>query len=188
MSKHYKTDYFDKMKQLTTICCDNISIAQKIISSEHSATEKNAVTGKNIFQRIRICLEKDFFTPFEREDIFIISSKLSELSENTQLLCVYSEQTDVFSITSDLRTLIECLNNIAALIFTIITRLSEYPKQGDLTVFFNKTEQYQYDFQKKFFNCSAHTKNNALFLLADECAKNCKEITVLIQYTLIKNS
>ena len=191
MAKRYKTDYFEKLSQLSSICSDNISITQKIMYSEYTELKKNAVTGKNIMQEIKTSLSKDFFAPFDREDIFIISEILYELSENSQLLCIYSKESDLFSVTSDLRSLIECLKNITESISAIITQLSKFPKQGDLTVYFSKTEILLYDFKKYFLVSSGKEKNkypDALLQIAKECAQNCKEIIELIQYTLIKNS
>lgn len=191
MAKHYKTDYFEKLIQLASICCDNVSIAQRIISSEHSAFEKNAVTGKNIMQEIKLSLEKDFFAPFEREDIFIVGTKLNELSESTKILSIILKQTDVFSITSDSEALVECLKNITENVLNIVIQLSKYPKQGDMTDYFNKTEILIYNFRKKFFGCFDKDKKslfNALLQIIKECADKCKEINTLIQYTLIKNS
>lgn len=191
MAKSYKTDYFEKLSQLASICCDNVSIAQKIVSSEKSAFEKNAVTGKNIILEIKTSLAKDFFAPFEREDIFIVCEKLNELSENSQILCIYSKKCDVFSMPSEIKALIECMKNITESISTVFIQLLKYPKQGDLSDYFRKTEMLLYNFRKKFFDYSEQEKNkhfNTLLQITKECAEKCQEITILIQYTLIKNS
>ena len=180
MAKRFKTDYFEKLNQLTEICCDNIATAQKIISSTSSASDKNPSTGNKIFREIKTSLEKDFFAPFEREDIFILSAKLNELSENTHLLCLNANITDIF-----FQTTIECLQNITALIRTIIIKLAKYPKQDNLYDYFSNAEKLLHDYSK---NCRFAANNNPLIQISADCALICKEIIFLIQYILIKNS
>ena len=181
MAKRFKTDYFEKLGQPSSICCDNIETALKHMSSEHSAVKKNPVTGNNIIQEIRSSLEKDFFAPFEREDIFILSAKLNELSENTKMLSLHSSSIDIF----DLKALTECLREIVNSIRIIIIMLAKYPKHGDLTDYFSNCEALLSDFRKLATN---QDKYNPMLQITEDCAENCKEIILLIQYTLIKNS
>ena len=185
MKKRFKTDYFEKLNQLTEICCNNIATAKKIISSAHSVSDNNQSTGNKIFREIKASLEKDFFAPFEREDIFILSAKLNELSENTKLLCIHSNKIDIFSVTSDLKAMTGCLRDIVDNIRTIIIMLAKYPKHSDLTDYFRKCEALLTDFRILAVNKDKH---NPLIQITEDCAENCKEIILLIQYTLIKNS
>lgn len=191
MAKRYKTDYFKKINMLASICNDNIFYAQKIISSELSVSEAKPVTGKIIMDEIKSSLAKDYFAPFEREDIFIICEKFNELSENSHLLCICANKTDTFGFPSEIVTLTDCLKKISESITKMLSELLKYPKQGDLTHLFNKTESLIADFKKQLYSCLKRTQNdsyNNIIRITAECADNCKEITTLIQYTLIKNS
>lgn len=191
MEKRYKTDYFEKINTLAKICNDNILYACKIISNDNLAFDKNTANGKNIMKEIKSNLEKDYFAPFEREDIFMLCAKLNELSENSQFLCQYASDADMFGFPSNIVALAECLKSIMFSMTNTFDRLLKYPKQGDLTPLFEKTETLLSDYKKLLYSCLKRAKNdsyNSIIHITEECARNCSEITQLIQYTLIKNS
>lgn len=191
MEKRYKTDYFEKIKLLASICNSNISDAKKIISSEKLTSDSKPDTAKNILYDIRNNLEKDYFAPFEREDIFMLSEKLCELSKNSHLLCIYASEADFFGFPATIVSLTECLKNISNSVLCIFEQLTKYPKQGDLKPVFENAESLQYDFRKLLYDCMKRIRNDGyhhILHLTEKCADNCKEIVQLTQYTLIKNS
>lgn len=191
MEKSYKIDYFEKINLLTSICNDNIFYALKIISSEQFTFDKKAVTGKNIIAEIKSSLEKDYFTPFEREDIYMICEKLNELSENTYFLYTYASDNNIFGFPGNIVSLTECLKNTAKVIHVIFLSLSKNQKKPDLKEHIAKAEETQKVLKKLLHDCLKRSQGDTYNLIIhniEKCAENCKEIIQLIQYTLFKNS
>ena len=191
MEKRYKTDYFEKLDLLSSICCNNISYSNIIIASEKLVSTNETETGAGIIKEIKTCLEKDYFAPFEREDIFLLSIKLNELSVNSRTLCICAQDSDFFGFPSNIISLASYLKNIADLMKTIFTRLKKYPKQDNLSVIFEKTELLHTDFSNQIYYCLKQSKNNTyntILHLIEKCEETCMEIIHLIQYTLLKNS
>lgn len=191
MEKRYKTDYFEKINLLASICNDNIFYVQKIISSEQFLFEKNVVTGKNIIPEIKSSLEKDYFAPFEREDIYIICEKLNELSENTYFLYNYVSDNNIFGFPGNIIALVENLKKTAESILVIFTILSRNQKKSDLKDHIDKAEDVQKELKKQFYDCLKRSQGdiyNLIIHIIEKCAENCKEIIQLIHYTLFKNS
>lgn len=190
MEKRYKTDYFKKLYLLTSICSRNITHAKQIISSGNFNSKNETETGLNILKEIKTNLEKDYFAPFEREDIFLLSTKLNEMSANSQTLCTFAQDSDIFGFPSNIISLVDCLKSITESVESIFSQLKKYPKQGNLSVILEKTESLHTDFRNQIYNNLKRTKNDTYNILniIEKCEENCMEIIQLIQYTLIKNS
>jgi len=191
MKKRCKTDYFEKLCLLAKICNDNISYAHKIITSQQIISDYTVHTGKDIMNEVKANLEKDYFAPFEREDIFMLGEKLNELSENTFFLYTNVSHNNFFVFPGNFASLIECLMNASAAIYDIFINLSESQKSPGLNNLISKAEKKQKELKKRLyesFNQSQKTDYTGIFHHIEKCADSCKEIIQLIQYTLLKNS
>ncbi len=191
MDKHNKINYFEKMKLLISVCVSDITTAKDLISSEVLSFKDNSKDVENIFNEIKTNLAKDYFTPFEREDILIISIKLKDLYSDINLLCKYSAQSDFFGFPSFIVSLAEKLTEAVNSLSDIINKLSEYPKQGEMQSHFTNTETLLSQLQKTHIDCLYRTKNNEynhILYTAGRCSDICNETVQLLQYILIKNS
>lgn len=191
MDKHNKINYFEKMKLLISFSVSDISTAKELISSEVLSFKENSNDAENIFNEIKTNLAKDYFTPFEREDIFIISLRLRDLYSNINLLCKYSAQSEFFGFPSYIVYLAEKLSAVVNSLSDIMNKLTEYPKQDDLQSYFTQTETLISELQKIYIDCLYRTKNNEynhILYTAGRCKDICNETVQLLQYILIKNS
>ena len=178
------------MNLLASISYDNINYALKVASSEISFFEAKPVSGRNIMREIKESLKKDYFAPFEREDIFILSQKLCELCDNSIFLLNASNESKIFADKNTL-SLCESLRIISGLTANIFSTLQKYPKQGDLKPFFNKIDTEYNRIRNSVSKLSDKETagfNSSFLHYIEICAQNCNDLATLTQYILIKNS
>ena len=191
MKKRYKTDYFAKLCLLAKICNDNISYTHKIITSQQNTSEYTIHTGNDIMNEVKINLEKDYFAPFEREDIFLLCEKLNVLTKNSYFLCMNLSDNRFFGFPGNIISQIESLMKVSEAIHDIFIRLSKSQKKTDLNVHISKAESKQEELIKRIYdsiNKSQKADYFSIIHLIEKCADSSKEIIQLIQYTLLKNS
>lgn len=191
MKKRYKTDYFEKLCLLAKICNDNISYAHRIITLQQIASDYTIHTGKDIMYEVKTNLEKDYFAPFEREDIFMLGEKLNELSQNTSFLCMNLSDNRFFVFPGNIVSQFECLMKISEAIHDIFIRLSKSQKKTALNIHISKAECKQEELTKQVYdsiNRSQKTDYIGIIHYIEKCADSTNEIIQLIQYTLLKNS
>ncbi len=191
MKKRYKTDYFEKLCLLAKICNENIFYTDKIINSQQIISDFTIHTGKDIMNEVKSSLEKDYFAPFEREDIFILGETLNKLSENTFFLYSAILDSNFFGFPGNIVSQIECLLKISEAIYDIFINLSKSQNKADLNVHIAKAEYKQEELKKQEFNCIKKSQQpdyiNIIHYI-EKCLDSTNEIIQLIQYTLLKNS
>lgn len=187
MEKRYKTDYFRDMILLAKESAENLTLAEKNITSGHFISHSKISDTSCSVQKIRINLEKDYFTPLEREDIFSICCHLYEMNEYSSILYACSREKDSFIFSAEMVSLTQTLKFLTEKIFEIITALAKYPKHNDLTSIFTEIEKQSAAFRQML--CSAQKRTyNYIFTVMEKCAESCHSAALHIQYVLIKNS
>lgn len=190
MKKHYKTDYFEKLCQIAKICNNNLLYSHKIITSQQFPDEKVFQKSKDATDKIKENLDKDYFTPFEREDIFAISRKLDMLNEYIYFICKFLCDNKIFSFSDILIQQISCLIEISDIIHGIFITLSETQK-ADLNLYISKAEKRHEKLMLNIYNSinnSEYLNYGTILHYIEKCAATSNEIIQLIQYTLLKNS
>lgn len=172
------------MNLLASICKSNTDYALKISKKQITTYEAKPVSGRIILSEICECLEKDYFAPFEREDIFILSKKLYELSENTFLFCNTANEMSSFSKNNTVSEKLQSMSDTNAVIFS---NLCKYPKQGDMKPFSGKIYT-DYISIKKYIYQHSEKQFNPFLRQTEICADNYNDIITKLQYILIKNS
>ncbi|MBO5935097.1 MAG: hypothetical protein J6Q94_06375 [Clostridia bacterium] len=185
MKKHYKTDYFEKLCNISKICNENFSYVYKILASQEIPPEKIFLKSKDIVIEINECLEKDYFTPFEREDIFIISKKLDILNDYLYLLFIFLSENNFFSFTKNTINQIEHLSDLSTIIHEIFISLSVSQK-NNLSKHIADAEIIHQNLIRQIY--SENSKNAPVYHYIEKCTDTSNEIIQLIQYTLLKNS
>lgn len=190
MKKRYKTDYLGKLCILSKICRDNISYAHKIMTSQQVESDYTIHTGKEIMKEVALNLEKDYFAPFEREDIFMLCETLNELSKTTYFLCMNLSDNNFFNFPGNMTTLAESLLKASESIQDIFINLSKSQKKTDLNTYISKAENNQEELTKLTYkyHMTLKTEYFGTFHIMEKCADSTDKIIQLIQYTLFKNS
>lgn len=118
------------------------------------------------YNQLQIILRKEYFTPFDREDIYMIAVKLERL---------YKSLSGKKS-TESIRTLISKINDIIQ-----IFRLTEKNKFRKL---FNALSEYRaLNTDNIILSASANDKNTIINLI-----EKCNDVIIQIEYTILKNS
>lgn len=190
MKKHYKTDYLKKLCQLSKICNDNFSYVYKILTSQQFPAEKMFQKSKNIITEIKENLNKDYFTPFEREDIFIISRKLHNLNEYSYFIFKFLSDNRFFSSPKNIIQQIGYLIKITETIHEIFINLSATQK-ADSSLYITEAETVQEELIHHIYDSINNDKTlnyGTILHYIENCADTANEIIQMIQYTLLKNS
>ncbi len=199
MAKKTKTDYFEDINGLIGLSADMIRDFSKKNADNILFNHSPSPKGDEILAEIEQALKKDYFTPIEREDIFMLAALGNELFHETdKLLCLESEivitefSTEIITLSS---FLLDGIKNITE----IITAFSKFPKTGDLTPNFENHQKICDKF-KNGANAliSSSVKKNTTYLAVfsvhviteqlDKCVSCCKKIIDYARYTAIKNS
>lgn len=190
MKKSNKTEYLKIIKEIADCADDNISAAVKTITSDFPDKRKS-VSVSQLRQKIYEGIEKDYFTPLEREDIYMICNRLCELADNTALLLDKVKDCDIFKISSDATKITHLLKSITECLLAIASELEKYPRCVVLNDLFLKHDALLLEFKKLLQGIFAQYNdaiNQTIINLAVLCARNCKEAADTIQYSIIKNS
>ena len=162
----YAVGYTEKCKNGSFFTC----------SDEH--------TERRIPDKIRDSLKKDYFTPFEREDILMITLLLSELADETYdlLCCALSVNTQgATALTSFLYDAVKHIKEF-------ILSLSGFPKTNDFSVFFEKWNGILTEFRKAELTAIGTVSQNMLINRISDCMRCCRRIMNYAGYSIIKNS
>lgn len=179
MAKRNKTDYFREMILLAEECVNNLT------TSENRTIKENIKSGA--LHEIRNNLEKDYFTPIEREDIFSICCHLYEIYEASTVLNAVCREKDFFEFSEKLTVMISMLKSLAENIIKIISAISKYPKTDEISQLFIDCESIYNELSKQLNN-EANKAYNYTFSVIERCAVCCRTTVLHIQYVLIKNS
>lgn len=139
---------------------------------------------RKTLKKIEESVKKDYFTPFEREDILMLALLLSDLADETYDLLCFSSGINTGSAATLPSFLSDAVNNIKDLIIS----LSKFPKTNDFTSFFEKWEKISSDFGKAVLSAYKSSSQNIFINKIIGCMDHCRRIMNYTQYAIIKNS
>lgn len=132
----------------------------------HFQEEQNKQLFNKLFNQLRNILHKEYFTPFDREDIYMIAVKLDSLFNE---LLISKNNNHIFPLLLKINEII---------------RLFDTPEKNKFKNLFNTITEYQ-NISKSdiLLNCFGNDISQINTLI-----KKCNEIVIQIEYTILKNS
>lgn len=180
--KKYQYDYFREIEKFSKQCLKESEIISSVINRKKNIILQDDTTGT--LQYLTEKLRTEYFTPIEREDIYLLASIIHRLNISLKMLCKTLKEKNVFSseiklisdnIHSALQENNNCINHII---------------KNDKTNTYNSAFKSMKTAEKGLLLCkssdySNYTETN---FLTEKCLWLCIEFSDAIIYTQIKNS
>lgn len=178
MKKQKKNEFLMILSQISHSAAENAESLFKLINGETVATEEfDGVIIRNTLLK----LEKTYFTPLEREDIFAVMCTLLKLHHSITVLCKKIKITDIFNLSSADRNLISDLISAIKRCDNMVCSLTAIPKCADIT------ENY-IEIRKICVETKSKDNNAQLYKEINICLKECYNSAEIIYKSYLKNT
>lgn len=180
--KKEKTDYFKELEKFSSGCMHEAENFLKICSRQNPLNNVNDSISE--LRNLTVLLKKEYFTPIERDDIYLLACTLSDIELSIKRLNSAALQS--VKLPTEIMTLSNFLYSSAEKINETVKLLSEFPKSDIYTLIFEvkKTAERALNFAKNILqsNFCAITES------FKDCIRKCAEFSDRMIYIHLKNT
>ncbi len=163
------------------------------------ASPAEDINVREMLQKLTERLQKEYFTPLEREDMLMLASCLVTLCEKTQELFRFAYDSNLCCFSREMTSLSDFLYESIENIRNFIKSLEDFPKRKDFHTFFEKQQVFAENFKTAFSEAyktvlqqnrpyAVMISLHAVLERLRECMDGCRRFSDFARYTLLKNS
>lgn len=199
MPKKKKNNYFSEMERIAASASAHAEAFCELTKNGGLASPAKNINVREMLQELTENLQKEYFTPLEREDILMLASCLVTLCEKTQELFCFASDSNLCCFSREMTSLSSFLYEAIENIRSFVIRLADFPKTKDFHDFFETQQQLADHFKTAFSEaykavlqqnrpCTATISLHAVLERLRKCIDCCREFSDFARYTLLKNS
>ena len=199
LPKKKKTNYFSEMERIAAAASAHAEAFCELTKNGGFASPAKNINVREMLQKLTDSLQKEYFTPLEREDMLMLTSCLVTLCEKTQELFCFAYDNNLCCFSREMTSLSSFLYESIENIRLLVRSLADFPKTKDFHSFFEKQQIVAKNFRTAFSDsyktmlrqnrpCAVTISLHAVLERLRECMDCCRRFSDFAQYTLLRNS
>lgn len=199
LPKKKKNNYFAEMERIAASASAHAEAFYELTKNGGLASPAKNINVREMLQELTESLQKEYFTPLEREDILMLASCLVTLCEKTQELFCFASDSNLCCFSREMTSLSSFLYEAIENIRLFVKDLEDFPKTKDFHTFFETQQQLVDKFKTAFSEAykafllqsrpyAVTISLHAVLERLRECMDCCREFSDFARYTLLKNS
>jgi predicted phosphate transport protein (TIGR00153 family) len=195
--------YFSLFSQMTSYIYDAAHALAEMLSDKSSNFGEHSRRIKNIehdcdelTHRISTRLNKSFITPFDREDIYTMSSALDDIVDLIDEAARSMVMYNVHEVTNHARQFANVLERMAVELHEIVSKLERPDGMADRLVTLHTLENEGDDIFHRAIEELFHSANDALHVVKwksiyeklEEAVDRCENVANIIESVIIKHT
>lgn len=199
LPKKNKTNYFSEMERMAASASAHAKAFSELTKNGGLASPAEDGNVREMLQKLTESLQKEYFTPLEREDMLMLASCLVTLCEKTQELFLFAYDSNLCCFSREMTSLSAFLYESVENIRSFVKSLEDFPKTKDFHDFFETQQQLADKFKTAFSEatkavllqnrpCAVMISLHIMLERLRECMDVCREFSDFARYTLLRNS